>query len=160
MGKPTKAAENPYCKARIGCSAYNDILKSREGASEVTGIDRTRIAHIELDTVTPYPDEVVLMADAYSAPWLMNYHCSNQCPIGKQCVPKADICTIEQLTIRLCATLNDLNTVQSTMISIARDGKVSDDEVHDLKKIGDMLAQASKLYHEISIFTKGADNEK
>ena len=62
MGKPTKAAENPYCKARIGCSAYNDILKSREGASEVTGIDRTRIAHIELDTVTPYPDEVVLMA--------------------------------------------------------------------------------------------------
>ena len=38
----TKAADNVFYKARIAAASWNDRLGSREGASEVTGIDRTR----------------------------------------------------------------------------------------------------------------------
>ena len=44
----TKAADNVFYKARIAAASWNDRLGSREGASEVTGIDRTRLANIEL----------------------------------------------------------------------------------------------------------------
>lgn len=37
----TKAADNVFYKARIAAASWNDRLGSREGASEVTGIDRT-----------------------------------------------------------------------------------------------------------------------
>lgn len=37
----TKAADNVFYKARIAAASWNDRLGSREGASEVTGIDLT-----------------------------------------------------------------------------------------------------------------------
>lgn len=44
----TKASDNEFYKARLAASSCNDRLGSREGASEETGIDRTRLARIEL----------------------------------------------------------------------------------------------------------------
>lgn len=45
---PTKAAANEFCIARKRAASFNDKLNSREGAAEVTSIDRTRLARIEL----------------------------------------------------------------------------------------------------------------
>lgn len=72
----TKAADNAFYKARIAASKCNDRLASREGASEELGIDRTRLARIELGSLNPYPEEVLLMADYYDAPELANHYCS------------------------------------------------------------------------------------
>lgn len=49
----TKAADNEFYKARIAASKCNDRLASREGASEELGIDRTRLARIELGRNSP-----------------------------------------------------------------------------------------------------------
>jgi hypothetical protein len=46
---PTIAADNAFCKARKAAATFNDTLNSREGASELLGIDRTRLARIELE---------------------------------------------------------------------------------------------------------------
>ena len=70
----TKAADNEFYKARIAASKCNDRLASREGASEELGIDRTRLARIELGSLNPYPEEVLLMADYYDAPELANHY--------------------------------------------------------------------------------------
>lgn len=51
--RATKASDNVVYQARMEAAKWNDRLGSREGASEVTGLDRTRIAYIELGTVTP-----------------------------------------------------------------------------------------------------------
>lgn len=71
--KATKAASNVFYQARIKASSYNDKLASREGASEITGIDRNRIVYTELGTLCPYPEEVLIYADAYNAPELLNH---------------------------------------------------------------------------------------
>ena len=42
----TKAANNVFYKARMEASSWNDSLKSREGAAEETGVDRTRLAYM------------------------------------------------------------------------------------------------------------------
>lgn len=64
----TKAAQNVFYLARMEAATCNDRLASREGASEEIGIDRTRLARIELGSLTPYPEEVLLMSEAYGAP--------------------------------------------------------------------------------------------
>ena len=79
---PTKAADNAFCIARKKAAAFNDKLNSREGAAEVLGLDRTRMARIELGSLWPYPEEVLLMADGYNAPELLNHYCCEVCPIG------------------------------------------------------------------------------
>ena len=58
----TKAIESRWCQERYKAAAYNGRLSSREGAAEETGIERTRMARIELGTLTPYPEEALLMA--------------------------------------------------------------------------------------------------
>ena len=77
----TKAADNVFYKARMEAAKWNDKLSSREGAAEVTGLDRTRIAYIELGTITPYPEEILILADCYNAPELCNHYCARMCPI-------------------------------------------------------------------------------
>lgn len=52
----TKAADNMFCQARYEAAKFNERLSSREGAAEELGVDRTRLARIELGSVTPYPD--------------------------------------------------------------------------------------------------------
>lgn len=57
----TKAAENMLCQARYEAAKFNGRLSSREGAAEELGVDRTRLARIELGSVIPYPEEVLLI---------------------------------------------------------------------------------------------------
>ena len=58
--------------ARMEAAKTNDRLSSRDGASEETFIDRKRLQRIEVGTLEPYPEEVMIMADAYHAPDLQN----------------------------------------------------------------------------------------
>lgn len=69
MGKHiTKAAGNVFAEARYHAGTFNDRLLSREGASEELGIDRSRLARIELGSKNPFPDEVLMMSEIYGAP--------------------------------------------------------------------------------------------
>ena len=53
MKKATKASDNRYYQARFSAAQKNTDFESREAASDVVGIDRTRLARIELGNVTP-----------------------------------------------------------------------------------------------------------
>ena len=49
MGRrPTKAANNPFCKARIDAAKYNDSLFSKEKAAEFLGISVSTLSDYEL----------------------------------------------------------------------------------------------------------------
>lgn len=76
----TKAADNMFCQARYEAAKFNERLSSREGAAEELGVDRTRLARIELGSVIPYPEEVL----GISFPESINYiqHSFIRCLIG------------------------------------------------------------------------------
>lgn len=94
----TKAADNVFYKARIAAASWNDRLGSREGASEVTGIDRTRLANIELGTINPHPEEVLMLSDTYNAPELQNHFCSHLCPLGIGTISPIELEELERVT--------------------------------------------------------------
>ena len=54
MGKKaTKTLDNMYYKARMEAAEQCEDFSSREKAAEILGIDRTRLARIELETILP-----------------------------------------------------------------------------------------------------------
>ena len=102
MGKKaTKAADNMYYLARSEASEHNPDLSSREKAAEIIGIDRTRLARIELDTIAPYPEEVKAMAAAYNTPELCNSYCAQECPLGKGTVKEITIEDFDRLALKV-----------------------------------------------------------
>ena len=62
----TKAAANMFCQARYEAAKSNERLSSREGAAEEIGIDRTRLARIELGSTIPWiPVRIEIDEDWY-----------------------------------------------------------------------------------------------
>lgn len=150
----TKAADNAFYKARIAASKCNDRLASREGASEELGIDRTRLARIELGSLNPYPEEALLMAEFYDAPELTNYYCSQMCPLGKKTVPPAEMRSIDRLTIRIISALGEADGITESILDIVEDGIVSPDENERFQQIIIALEKIEVTAQEMKIWAQ------
>lgn len=131
---PSTAA-NRYYLARMAAAERNERMSSREGASEETGIDRKRLQRIEIGTLNPYPEEVLLMAEAYHAPELLNYHCSHCCPIGQRTVPRAEASELDRITVKCLNALEEIKGADKALLSIARDGVLTADEVPQMEAV-------------------------
>lgn len=132
---PTKAAGNVFCDARKRAASFNDKLNSREGASEILGIDRTRLARVELGSLFPYPEEALLMADAYNAPELLNSYCCNLCPIGCRTQQPLEMADLDRLTLKLLATFRNEESIKDSLLNITEDGVINEVEKPQLAEI-------------------------
>lgn len=161
MGKKaTKTLDNMYYKARMDAAESNDDFSSREKAAEILGIDRTRLARIELETILPYPEEVVLMAKAYNAPELLNSFCARECPIGKGSVREVTIDDFDRLALKVLGSLKDIDSLRRSLIAISEDGVIEASEETQFYSILDSLdkiasnATALKIWAQKNIKVK------
>lgn len=154
MGQPIKRTkENPFYKARIEASKWNETFKSREGAAEALGIHPSTLANYELGTrCNPQPDVVIFMADLYNAPELLHYFCSNECPIGHECKNEVDLCELDRLTVKAITSLKDVEEIKDGILEIAEDGQVTDDEWVRLDEIVEKLKRISRVGQELELF--------
>ncbi len=144
MGKKaTKAADNMYYLARCEAAENNEDFTSRESAAEIIGLDRTRLARIELDTVLPYPEEVKAMAKTYNTPELCNSYCAKECPIGKDTVKEVTIDDFDRLALKVLGSLKDIDVLRASLIAISEDGVISEDERPAFQDILDSLEKIS-----------------
>ena len=149
----TKAADNVFYKARIAAASWNDRLGSREGASEVTGIDRTRLANIELGTINPHPEEVLMLSDTYNAPELQNHFCSHLCPLGIGTISPIELEELERVTLQLISAMKSLPEVKDGIIDIPADGVIDAKEKPRMEQYLEVLdeitnkAQTLKLIY-------------
>lgn len=142
MGKKaTKTLDNMYYIARMNAAERSEDFTSREKAAEILNIDRTRLARIELETIFPYPEEVVMMAKAYNAPELLNAFCAKECPIGKGTVREVTIDDLDRLTLKVLGSLKDIDTLRESLIAISEDGIVDEQEQDTFYDILDDLEQ-------------------
>lgn len=144
MGKKaTKAADNIYYLARSEAAENNPSFTSREKAAEIIGIDRTRLARIELDTIPPYPEEVKAMAKAYNTPELCNSYCARECPIGRNSVPEVTIDDFDRLALKVLGSLKDIDSLRASLIAISEDGVIDESEKPAFQEILDSLEKIS-----------------
>jgi len=136
--KCTKVNENVYFGARKKASAYNQALFSRDRAAELIGVSTSTLADYELGVTKVVPvDKVVLMADLYGAPELKTWYCKNECPIGRDYPVKTEVGTMDGIALRLLRVLDteEIDEMKRTLINIASDGHIGENEKPKLKKI-------------------------
>lgn len=144
MGKKaTKAADNMYYLARFEASAANSDFTSREKTAENIGIDRTRLARIELDTIVPYPEEVKAMAAAYNTPELCHSYCARECSIGRDNIQEVTIDDFDRLALKVLGSLKDIDNLRASLISISEDGVITESEQAAFQAILDSLEKIS-----------------
>ena len=140
----TKAADNMFCQARYEAAKFNERLSSREGAAEELGIDRTRLARIELGSTIPYQEEVLLMADFYRAPELKGNYCREMCPLGKN-MPKIENEGLDRISLRMLSSFRKINEAKETLLDITTDGIISDEEKPELEEIIHTLDEVNEI---------------
>ena len=141
--KATKAADNMYYLARCEAEKNNPDFSSREKAAEIIGIDRTRLARIELDTIVPYPEEVKAMAEAYNTPELCNSYCARECPLGRDSVKEVTIDDFDRLALKVLGSLKDIDDLRTSLIAISEDGVIETKEEAAFQDILDSLEKIS-----------------
>lgn len=154
----TKATNNVYCKARIEAAKYNSKFASRESASEELGWSKDSLAQYELGLCKVVPvDKVVIMADAYNAPELLNNYCCNECPIGKRIIEPIDKENIDNLfrfAVLTSNTLDESPTIQKALLKIVEDGVIDESEREELAAIVDFFSKLEMRASELKVYAK------
>ncbi len=148
-----ETSSNAFYQARCAASTHNEQLKSREGAADIMSIDRGRLYRIEKGLISPYPEEVHLMADLYNAPELRNYFCTRMCPLGCE-MPKADVVDLDRITVQAMASFRRLNATKELLLDITEDGMITEDEKLDMQKILDNLEELEIITQNLRIWVK------
>ena len=142
---------------------YRDNLNlSRAAASELmNAVPESRLEKIENGTQHPTPYDIIQMADAYKCPELCNYYCSHECAIGNKYVPEVELNDLSDIILETIASLNEINPLTSRLVQIARDGKISDDEIRDFVYIKNKLSEVSKAVSALNLWVeKTAGDQK
>ena len=155
MGKgPINENTNVYFQARKKAAIYNERLYSREGAAELLGISVSTLADYELGNTKVVPvDKVVLMAELYNCPELKTSYCKNECPIGKTMPLATRITSIEGMALRMVRELDldEIKQMKKSLIDIAADGIISEEEKPELRNIMIKLNELSVVISEIRL---------
>lgn len=153
----TKAVGNVYYNARIRASKYNENFLTRVGASEyLPGVTEDSIKKYELGITRPPNDVVVLMADAYNAPDLLDWYCENECPFGKcRSIPEMPA---ERALIRLQNSVGDIENATKQISLIMDDGVISEDETPIVIELEKRLEEAKHRIEETLVALKRAEN--
>ena len=148
MGKQsTRDNKNIYqiCREERGLT--------REKASEnMISVSASRIEKIEYELQEPTPYDIVQMADCYNRPDLCNYYCSHKCDIGDRYVPEIEVSELSNIILETIASLNEINPLTGRLVQIARDGKITDDEIKDFAYISKKLDEISLAIDSLNLW--------
>lgn len=144
---------NVFYKARCKASTHNEQLSSRESAADIMSIDRGRLYRIESGIANPYPEEIHLMADLYSAPELENYFCKNMCPLGGD-IPKAEVADLDRITVRTLSAIRKLGETKELLLDITEDGVIDESEKDDMGKVLQNLEELEQIAQNMKLWIK------
>ena len=155
MGKQSKRENKTiYQLCREECGL------TRDGASELMdGVSASRIEKFEYELQEPTPYDILQMADCYKRPDLCNYYCSHKCAIGQRYVPEVEVGELSNIILETIACLNEINPLTNRLIQIARDGKISDDEIKDFAFISQKLDEISLAVDSLNLWVDKTASE-
>ncbi|QQQ87423.1 hypothetical protein JHD53_04915 [Peptacetobacter hiranonis] len=121
--------DNPFYKARIASS--KESFKSRCDTAKDIFISRRRLEEIETGKREPYTDELLIMAEAYDAPYLVEHYCNHICKIGQKfgCKYVENKGDAYKATVMFIKSLKEAEQAKENILEILSDGEISQDEI-------------------------------
>ena len=134
-------------------------LTREQAAEQMIFVSADRIEKIENERSFPHPDEIMAMAECYKAPFLCNFYCSHECPIGQKYVPEIQQKDLSQVTLEILSVLNSLEKEKNRLVDITVDGKISEDEYEDFLAIKQKLDAISSSVSALRLWIEKSISE-
>lgn len=149
MGEIKKdKSDNIFYQARV------KKFTSRSEASDAIGIYYDRLLELENGRGNlPTLDEVDKMIRGYGDRRLKPLFCHNYCTLHSKRHEISDK-PLTQLSLELIDVVNQLSSQESQLISITKDGEITDDEMEDFNKILDQLSDMENTISSIKLYLK------
>lgn len=124
--------DNPFYKARI--ASPKESFKNRCDTAKDIFISRRRLEEIETGKREPYTDELLIMAEAYDAPYLVEHYCNHICKIGQKfgCKYVENKGDAYKATVMFIKSLKEAEQAKENILEILSDGEVTPDEINML----------------------------
>lgn len=150
-----KGNDNYYFLCRKKASEHNDALSSRLGAASRLNISESALRNYEVDTAAVPQDIVCAMADLYGMPEMESHYCKMCCPIGKHVGSSltCEVKTIESVAVNFLTHTNreDMQDMQNTVLKIAIDGKISQQEREQLRNVVGFIENIARDVSDMKI---------
>lgn len=134
-------------------------LTRSEACDKMDAVSDSRLEKFEYELQDPTPYDIVQMADAYKRPDLCNYYCSHKCEIGYRYVPEIEMSELSSIILETIASLDEINPLTGRLIQIARDGKITDDEIKDFAFISHKLDKVSVAIDSLNLWVNKTASE-
>lgn len=133
-------AENIFKQARLKAAEKDGRFKTAaKAAFELHDMSREKLLMIEQEDsnkrqADPSAFDVVEMSQAYGAPELCDYYCTQICPIG---MGRTQLIygSLGEISARLMSSLHFLENANDEIHRILADSKVTDDEKAEFRSI-------------------------
>lgn len=89
----------------------------------------------------------------------MHYYCSHKCNISDRYVPEVEVSELPNIILESIASLDGINPLTSRLIQIARDGKITDDEIKDFAFISKKLDEVSLAIDALNLWVDKTASE-
>ena len=150
-----KSNQNYYFLCRKAASQFNDALSSRANAAARLNIAESTLRNYEVDTAAVPQDIVCAMADLYGMPEMESHYCKMCCPIGKHVGSSltCEVKSIESVAVNFLTHTNesDIQNMQSTVLKIAIDGKISPQEREQLRNVVEFIENIARDVSDMRI---------
>ena len=113
---------NIYQTARISSGL------TQERAAELIGVSVRSLAAYEGGERIPADDVIVRMADVYNTQFLAYQHLRNTMEAARSVLPDVTPQSLAEAVLRLQKEINDFLQIRDTLIEIACDGVITDEE--------------------------------
>ena len=157
MGKKsTKMNKLKYQVAREEAGlSRKDVEDQTDGM-----LTENRLEKIENERLKATPYDVLQMSKLYHRPDLCNHYCTNECDIGISYVPKVEyISDLPQTTLALLSSLNQIEEDKNSIINIASDGQISEDERDAFYEFNEHLNKMSLAIESLKLWAKNELSE-
>lgn len=160
-----KAVNNPYCIARLEAAKYNNRLANRESAANELGISKDSLMDYELNLCKTVPvDKVIVMADVYNAPELLNYYCCYDCPIGKRTsknpIEQVNISNFFRFAFYTNSILSEAEKIKQVMEKVANAGGILNADEKDIEDISSFFSRVGQRAAEFNIMLEARRNKE
>lgn len=143
-----KNTSNIWYKARMEAAARDRLFANRARAADELYVSAEALADYERARFPTLPpcDVVRRMIEVYGTHWLRGAHVQANCPLMTECA--SEMSELQRAALSWVAQLTGATEIAFEFAAVARDGRISDDEMDKALMIRQKAVEMAKTMQE------------
>ena len=129
--------------------ARNEAGLSLESAAELTDVPRKAISKYEVCPEVAPPERILKLSEAYKNKDLLEWYCTDVCPIGKEQHCKIVVNGLSSAAMTFLTELDDVQSIKKLLMRVTCDGKIDATEIEDTSRFMAEIEHIERAIHAL-----------